>query len=179
MEGIRIVHIGYKLSGENLAIVRKESHYEWTTFVSALHYYAARACGIPVWCVHLIWRANPWDEAQLPMNVYIGCVRSWEFPEIGQELSFDGRCMSCLEDCEDAYERRIKKGLPMFSPILPDAGEENCGNCETTNLCDLCRVLLKDGGCRCLLCFHPPEYTLASLSKAQRIRWLCVNSLQS
>ena len=63
MESTRIVHIGYKVSGQTLRTVWKQPHYEWTTFVIALHYYAARVCEVPVWCVQLFWEDDPWDDS--------------------------------------------------------------------------------------------------------------------
>ena len=71
MESVRCVHISHAVSGETLGIVWQKPEHEWTTFVSALHYYAARKIGIPIWCVDLLWEYDPWDEAQLPINVHV------------------------------------------------------------------------------------------------------------
>ena len=84
MESVRCVHISYTVSGETLGIVCKKHEHEWTTFVIALHYYAARRCGVPVWCMDLLWEYDPWDEAQLPMYVHIKCRISSVFPEIAE-----------------------------------------------------------------------------------------------
>jgi len=70
----------------------KKPEHEWTTFVSALHYYAARKIGVPIWCVDLLWEYDPWDEARrfvdhcntLPRNhlkILIQCSKwTWVMP---------------------------------------------------------------------------------------------------
>ena len=104
MESFRSVHISHTVSGDTLGIVCKKTEHEWTTFVTALHYYAARKTGVPVWCVDLLWEYDPWDEAQLPMYVHIQCNISSVFPEIAEGADTDGRCDNCWEDCEDLAE---------------------------------------------------------------------------
>ena len=101
MESFRSVHISYSVSGETLGIVWKKPEHEWTTFVIALHYYAARKIGVMIWCVDLLWEYDPWDEAQLPMNVHVQCSTSSVFPEIAESTLSFGRCCCCWEDCED------------------------------------------------------------------------------
>ena len=92
MESFRSVHISYTVSGETLGIVWQKPEHEWTTFVSALHYYAARKIGVPIWCVDLLWEYDPWDEARrfvdhcntLPRNhlkILIQCSKwTWVMP---------------------------------------------------------------------------------------------------
>jgi hypothetical protein len=193
MESSRRVHISYKVSGEALGIVWKRSHHEWTTFVSALHYHAARVCGVPVWCVHLLWKQNLWDEAQLPMNVYIECIVSNKFPEITNSTDTHNRCCNCWEGCDDVYELRRERSSQVMTLTtwICDQSDEyelrtgNCEMCHPEDLCHLCRVRLPGGRYRCLQCLVEQvqpledddayqariEDSLASLSKAQQNRW--------
>ena len=189
MESFRSVHISYTVSGETLGIVWQKTEHEWTTFVSALHYYAARKIGVPIWCVDLLWEYDPWDEAQLPMNVHIQCRISSVFPEIAESCDSECRCDNCWEDCEDLDETHLSYCL-------------NCRDCGTTVLCDLCKVHFPDGSVCCLYCLVPdrtrireglpgvyyeePEAdedyrarvaaALAGLTEAQQKRWRLVNS---
>ena len=142
MESLRSVHISYTVSGETLGIVWQKPEHEWTTFVSALHYYAARKIGVPIWCVDLLWEYDPWDEAQLPMNVHILCRISSVLPETAESTASCGRCSNCWEDCEDLADE-----IPMYGSnvtwamVKYDFGYlKNCSRCGTTKLCDLCRV---------------------------------------
>ena len=159
MESWRSVHISYKVSGETLGIVWKKPEHDWTTFVSGLHYYAARKTGVPVWCVDLLWEYDPWDEAQLPMNVHLTCNISSVLPEISEITEPDGRCCCCWEDCED-----FDNWNPMYGPKenwgalkydLPYL--KNCFICGTPVLCDLCRVQLRGGSASCLYCLVRPR----------------------
>ena len=182
-ESSRHVHISYKVSGKRLGIVWKRPHHEWANFVLALHYYAGRVCGVPAWCVHLLWKQDPWDEAQLPMNIYIECIVSNKFPEIDDDArnalwcidTDDNRCCNCWEGCENLDDLGIDRTY-------------NCEMCCPDELCDLCRVRLPGGRYRCLQCLvdlvQPPEDddayqarvedALAFLSKAQQNRWRLV-----
>ena len=200
MESFRRVHVSYACSGKTLGIVWKKPEHEWTTFVSALHYYAARKIGIPIWCVDLLWKYDPWDEAQLPMNVHVKYNIRSVFLEIAESTASGGRCSNCWEDCDDAkdaYERRRKNGV-IFSARMRDFYDASCEDCNARFLCDLCRVCLPGGRGTCLECFVPTpldrldlisqsvwvedaaayearvEDALPSLTKAQRSRWLCV-----
>ena len=189
MESFRSVHISYTVSGETLGIVWQKPEHEWTTFVSALHYYAARKIGVPIWCVDLLWECDPWDEAQLPMNVHVKCNISSVFPEIAESTASCGRCTCCWEDCEDLDDTHLSYCL-------------NCRHCCTTVLCDLCKVHFPDGSVCCLYCLVPdrtrirrglsgpyeePEAdedyrarvaaALAGLTEAQQKRWRLVSSL--
>ena len=71
MESPRVVHIYNRLSGETLGVVRQRPADEWRTFIGALHYYVGRMRNVPVWCVELLWKYDPWDEAQLPTKMSI------------------------------------------------------------------------------------------------------------
>ena len=156
MESFRSVHISYSVSGETLGIVWKKPEHEWTTFVIALHYYAARKIGVMIWCVDLLWEYDPWDEAQLPMNVHVQCSTSSVFPEIAESTLSFGRCCCCWEDCDD------------LDGLSPDASYLiNCGVCGTTCLCDLCKVKFPDGSVSCLLCCRSTGF----LTEAQQNRW--------
>ena len=200
MESFRSVHISYNVSGETLGIVWKKPEHEWTTFVSALHYYAARKIGVPIWCVDLLWEYDPWDEAQLPMNVYIQCSISSVFPEIAESTASCGRCSNCFEDCEDLADL-----IPMYGSNLTWGKVRygfgylnNCSRCGTTLLCDLCKVQFRGGSVCCLECLVPPpgyrvwppgyhgpeadeDYqarvadALADLPEAQQKRWKLIN----
>ena len=198
MESFRFVHISYLVSGETLGIVWKKPEHEWTTFVSALHYYAARKINVPIWCVDLLWECDPWDEEQLPMNVHLKCNIRSEFPEIADSLDPYGRCSNCWEDCEDAYDlipigvsaARMRKYIYSVS----------CCRCGSSVLCDLCKVKFRDGSICCLYCLTPPrgyalwpnrsgyhaeadeDYqarvaaALAGLTEAQRKRWNLISA---
>ena len=193
MESVRCVHISHAVSGETLGIVCKKHEHQWTTFVTALHYYAARRCGVPVWCMDLLWEYDPWDQAQLPMYVHIKCSISSELPEIADSCDSDGRCDNCWEDCEDLDVGRAS--------ILYSFFFWNCRTCGTNVLCDLCKVHFPDGSVCCLYCLVPdrtrirrglsgpyeePEAdedyrarvaaALAGLTEAQQKRWRLVNS---
>ena len=201
MESFRRVHVSYTVSGETLGIVWKKPEHEWTTFVSALHYYAARKINVPIWCVDLLWECDPWDEAQLPMNVHVKCNIRSVFPEINTNTSPDGRCACCWEDCED-----FDNWNPMYGPKenygalkydLPYL--KNCSECGTPVLCDLCRVQLRGGSARCLYCLVRPTkycgliaetdavyqvrvadvFESAGLTEAQQKRWRIVRSSSS
>ena len=190
MESSRLVHISYKASGRTLGIVWKSPEDEWGTVVAALHYYAARVCGVPVWCVELLWPYDPWNEAQLPTNVSIQCVVRPEF-EIAMSTDAFNRCCNCWEDCEDIEE--------LFAHVLVQYWRErdrrhpreflHCDSCTPQQLCDLCHVHLPGGGSSCLHCFAPlPEIpetdrdylarvvSLArrGLTDSQMNRWQCV-----
>ena len=183
MECCRRVHISYLVSGGPLGCaLYVPGDAGWTSFVTALHYYAARVSGVPVWCVQLLWKENPWDEAQLPKNVYIQCVKCNKIPEIHEDsASDDNRCCNCWEDCQDAdlWEQNRSDTL---------SREDNCEECTPCFLCDLCRVRLLGDRSRCLQCLvervvgleddHAYQArvddALASLQPAQRIRWRCV-----
>jgi hypothetical protein len=201
MESTRCVSIANKVSGQILGIVRRRPHHEWTTFVIALHYYAARVCDVPVWCVQLFWEDDPWDDSHKRLNMYIQCLVTNNIPEITPNTDLeDGRCCNCWEDCDeakDAYERRRKNGV-IFSTRMQDFYDASCEDCNARFLCDLCRVCLPGGRGTCLECFVPTpldrldlisqsvwvedaaayearvEDALPSLTKAQRSRWLCV-----
>ena len=97
MESNRRVHISYYVSGEPVGYeLLTPRHADWTTFVIALHYYAARVSEVPIWCVQLLWKEDLWDEAQLPMNVYIQCVPTNEMLEIRYDCcDADNRCCNC------------------------------------------------------------------------------------
>ena len=183
----RSVHISYKVSGETCGIVWKRPEHEWRTFVNALHYFAARRCGVPVWCVELLWKYDPWDEAQLPMNLYIQCDISFVF-DIAEGTDETKRCCNCWEDCEDT-EERYAHVLVQYWRGGRDPRDWNCDTCCPQHLCDLCHVDLPGGGSSCLNCFAPrrerPEtdkdylarvapIALAGLTEAQLNRWLCV-----
>ena len=189
MESFRSVHISYTVSGETLGIVWQKPEHEWTTFVSALHYYAARKIGIPIWCVDLVWKYDPWDEAQLPMEVQIECVISSEF-EIASSTAEHviKRCCNCWEDCDDVEE--LFDENPSYWRGRRDPREfMNCDECAPQYLCRLCHVDLPDGGSSCLTCFAgPPERAetdgdylarvastvLLGLTDSQMKRWECV-----
>ena len=179
-----------------MGIVCKKSEHEWTTFVTALHYYAARKTGVPVWCVDLLWEYDPWDEAQLPMSLHIQCNISSVFPDIAEGADTDGRCYNCWEDCEDLAETRKFYDLKTACEL---SYLRNCRRCGTTLLCDLCKVQLRDGSMCCLYCLVPPPgyrvwprgylgpetdehyharvaAALAGLTEAQQKRWRLVNS---
>ena len=102
MESNRCVHISY-VSGETLGLVSTRPKHEWVTFINALHYFAARRCDVPVWCVELRWEYDPWDEAQWPMKVHVQCVINTTavFDEIAGTTDEENRCCNCWEDCED------------------------------------------------------------------------------
>ena len=162
MESFRFVHISYVVSGETLGIVWKRPEHEWRTFVNALHYFAARRCGVPVWCLELLWEYDPWDEAQLPMNVHVKCNISSVFPEIAESTASCGRCTCCWEDCEDLDETHPWNGSETtweFSYL------RNCGQCGTACLCDLCKVITLQSSnfpgagsvVSCLLCLVTPR----------------------
>ena len=196
MESVRCVHISHAVSGETLGIVCKKHEHQWTTFVTALHYYAARRCGVPVWCMDLLWEYDPRDEAQLPMYVHIKCSISSVFPEIAEGADTDGRCYNCWEDCEDLAETHPFNDLKTTYEL---SYLRNCRRCGTTLLCDLCKVQLRDGIMCCLYCLVPPPgyrvwprgylgpetdehyharvaAALAGLTEAQQKRWRLVNS---
>ena len=187
----RSVHISYKVSGETCGIVWKRPEHEWRTFVNALHYFAARRCGVPVWCVELLWKYDPWEEAQLPMNLYIQCDISFVF-DIAEGTDETKRCCNCWEDCEDT-EERYAHVLVQYWRGGRDPRDWNCDTCCPQHLCDLCHVDLPGGGSSCLNCFAPrrerPEtdkdylarvapIALAGLTEAQLNRWLCVRADQ-
>ena len=201
MESFRSVHISYTVSGETLGIVWQKTEHEWTTFVSALHYYAARKIGVPIWCVDLLWEYDPWDEAQLPMNVHLTCNVSSVFPIISESIESCGRCSNCLEDCEDLADLTPMHGSNVtWAMVKYDFGYlKNCSRCGTTKLCDLCRVQFRGGSVCCLECLVPPpgyrvwppglyhgpeadkDYqarvadALADLPEAQQQRWKIIN----
>jgi hypothetical protein len=196
MESCRCVQISYTVSGETLGILWQKPEHEWTTFVSALHYYAARKSNVPIWCVDLLWECDPWDEAQLPMNVQVKCNISSVFPEIAESTASYGRCSNCWEDCEDldgeywnlTREKRIYKN------------SRSCCRCGSGVLCDLCKVKFRGGSICCLHCLIPlrgyalwpnrngyhaeadEDYqarvasALAGLTEAQQKRWRLVTA---
>ena len=162
MESWRSVHISDKVSGETLAIVWKKPEHEWTTFVSGLHYYVARKIGVPVWCVDLLWEYDPWDEAQLPMNVYLTCNISSALPVRSESTFYEacGRCSCCWEDCEDLDVWNPMSGIPKetWGDLKYDLSYlKNCNECGTPVLCDLCRVQLRGGSAKCLSCLVRPR----------------------
>ena len=197
MESFRRVHVSYACSGKTLGIVWKKPEHEWTTFVSALHYYAARKINVPIWCVDLLWECDPWDEAQLPMNVHVKCNISSVFPEIAESIASYGRCSNCWEDCEDLDEE-YELDENNESTAIDWGYLRNCHKCGTWVLCDLCKVILPGGSPRCLHCLVPLRShigllrggliretdarfqarvaaALAGLTEAQRKRWGFVN----
>jgi hypothetical protein len=202
MESCRCVQMSYTVSGETLGILWQKPEHEWTTFVSALHYYAARKINVPIWCVDLLWECDPWDEAQLPMNVQVKCNISSVFPEIAESTASYGRCCNCWEDCEDLDDLTVTDGMRKYNLSKQDY----CGRCGTTVLCDLCKVELippcrRGGSICCLWCVVPPrgyalwpgrmgyhaeaeeDYqarvaaVLAGLTEAQQKRWRLVSAL--
>jgi hypothetical protein len=191
MESNRRVQISYRVSGETLGpdFAWKKPEHEWKTFVRALHYFAARRCDVPVWCVELLWDFwDPWDETQLPMNVHIQCQINPVF-EIARSTDDTKRCCNCWEDCED-MEERFAHVLNEYWQGKRDPREFlNCDTCAPVQLCDLCHVDLPGGGSSCLECFAPPperaetdgDYLarVAStvwrgLTDSQMNRWQCV-----
>ena len=200
MESFRRVHVSYTVSGETLGIVWKKPEHEWTTFVSALHYYAARKINVPIWCVDLLWECDPWDEAQLPMNVHVKCNIRSVFPEIAESTASGGRCSNCWEDCEN-----LDDSTPMYGSNVTWGQVDgwsylmNCNKCGTPQLCDLCKVQFRGGSVCCLECLVPPpgyrvwppglyhgpeadkDYqarvadALADLPEAQQQRWKIIN----
>jgi hypothetical protein len=200
MESFRRVHVSYACSGKTLGIVWKKPEHEWTTFVSALHYYAARKINVPIWCVDLLWECDPWDEAQLPMNVHVKCNIRSVFPEIAESTASGGRCSNCWEDCEN-----LDESTPMYGSSVTWGQVDgysylmNCNKCGTSQLCDLCKVKFRGGSVCCLECLVPPpgywewpgvyhgpeadedyqirvEALLARLPEAQQNRWKLLNS---
>ena len=155
MESNRRVHISYTVSGETLGIVWKRPEHEWRTFVNALHYFAARRCGVPVWCLELLWEYDPWDESQLPMNVYIQFLISSVF-EITKNTDETKRCCNCWEDCEDTEELFAHVLIEYWRGRRDPREFLNCDTCGPQYLCDLCHVDLPGGGSSCLNCFAPP-----------------------
>ena len=163
MESWRSVHISYKVSGETLGIVWKKPEHEWTTFVNGLHYYVARKTGVPVWCVDLLWEDDPWDEAQLPMNVHLTCNINSVFPEISESTESCGRCSCCWEDCDDLNDWTLERWKSGFAEETWEALKydlsymKNCTTCGTPVLCDLCRGQLRGGSASCLYCLVRPR----------------------
>ena len=199
MESFRSVHISYTVSGETLGIVWQKPEHEWTTFVSALHYYAARKIGVPIWCVDLLWEYDPWDEAQLPMYVHLKCSISSAFREIGANTASYGRCDNCWEDCEDLQHDGEYWNLTRERRIYKNS--RSCCRCGSCALCDLCKVKLPGGSMCCLCCLMTPprgyalwpnrngyhaeadeDYqarvasALAGLTEAQQKRWRLVTA---
>ena len=192
MEANRCVHISH-VSGETLGLVSTRPKHERVTFINALHYFAARRCDVPVWCVELVWEYDPWDEAQWPMKVHVQCVINTAvvmFDGIAKTTPDENRCCNCWEDCEDVEK--------VFGHVIrgywgerdgKDPRDLNCDECAPQQLCDLCHVHLPGGGSSCLQCFTPfPEisetdrdyfarvvsFARRGLTDAQMNRWQCV-----
>ena len=103
MESNRCVHISY-VSGETLGLVSTRPKHEWVTFINALHYFAARRCDVPVWCVKQF--APVFDSTQ---DQCCYRVRYWLFKSIvvrstSSAASWTIRCCKSWEDCEDVEQ---------------------------------------------------------------------------
>ena len=74
----RVVNVVWVGQAQTVVSVWHRPEHEWGTFVCALHYYASRKCGVPIWCVRLRWSHDPWNEALLPMSVTIQFSVVWQ-----------------------------------------------------------------------------------------------------
>jgi hypothetical protein len=180
----RVVNVRIPVFGQawvcQVCQVWHRPEHEWGTFVAALHYYASRKCGVPVWCVRLRWSYDPWNEALLPMFVTIQCDIKQGFDiDNSTVLDEDQRCCNCWEDCGDtqvleSWLRLLERLPPRQSRMRKYRGprEVNCDECTPAFLCDLCNVQLPSGGSSCLQCLDADE--CAQLTQAQQNRWKCV-----
>ena len=177
----RVVNIRMAVSGQTVVWVLHRPEHQWGTFVGALHYYASRKCGVPVWCVRLRWSHDPWNEALLPMSETIQCDVLMQRFHIDNRtvVDEDKRCCNCWEDCGDTqilelWRRLLGKLRPWRFRMRRYRGpnEVNCDRCAPAFLCDLCNVQLPSGGTSCLQCLEPDE--CAQLTQAQQNRWKCV-----
>ena len=186
----RVVNVRIPVFGQawvcQVVQVWHRPEHEWGTFVAALHYYASRKCGVPVWCVRLRWSYDPWNEALLPMFVTIQCDIKQGFDiHNSTVLDEDQRCCNCWEDCGDTQVleswlrllerqkyrmRKVQRKYRMRKYRGPR--EVNCDECTPAFLCDLCNVQLPSGGSSCLQCLDADE--CAQLTQAQQNRWKCV-----
>jgi len=180
---VRTVQLYYETSGDCLGVrFRIPRQWAWGNVVGALHYYAGRLCGVPIWCIRLRWPSNPWELSELSPNLRIACTVSNDFSHIDWDLLFYDhvqgdfcRCSCCWEDCVDA-------GIH---------GENNCAECKTSLLCDRCRVHTPDGVRYCLVCVvagqdsgeddrtygERVDAVLSSLEPLQRRRWVSVQAI--
>ena len=174
----RVVNVRMVVSGQTVVWVWQRPEHEWGTFVGALHYYASRKCGVPVWCVRLQGPYDLLDEASLPTHVSMQCAISSVF-DIPDEWHEEKICCNCCEDCGDTlvlerWQRLLMKLPPWLFKSRPSRGprEVNCDVCAPCFLCDLCNVQLPGGGSSCLQCLDADA--CAQLTQAQQNRWKCV-----
>ena len=181
---VRTVQLYYEISGECLGVrFRIPRQWAWGHVVGALHYYAARQCGVPVWCIRLKWPSNPWDLTQLSLNLRITCTVSNDFSHVDCfSVVYDRddviRCECCWEDCEDAEEIRMSR-------------ENICASCLPSFLCDRCRIQMPDGLPYCMWCVvaerdsgeddgtydERVDAVLRLLVPLQRMRWVSVQAI--
>ena len=173
----RVVKI-LMVSGQTLPLVWQRPEHEWEAFLTALHYFASRKCGVPVWCVRLQGPYDLLDEASLPTHVSMQCAISSVF-DIPDEWHEEKICCNCCEDCGDTlvlerWQRLLMKLPPWLFKSRPSRGprEVNCDVCAPCFLCDLCNVQLPGGGSSCLQCLDADA--CAQLTQAQQNRWKCV-----
>ena len=178
---VRTVQLYYETSGDCLGVrFRIPRQWAWGNVVGALHYYAGRLCGVPIWCIRLRWPSNPWELSELSPNLRIACTVSNDFSHVDCSSLFYGsddvsRCSCCWEDCVDA----------------PHLGIENCVECHTSLLCDRCRIQMPDGLSYCMLCVvaerdfveddgaygERVDAVLSFLEPLQRRRWVSVQAI--
>ena len=176
---VRTAQLYYEISGDCLGVrFRIPRQWAWGNVVGAFHYYAGRLCGVPIWCIRLMWPSNPWELSELSPNLRIACTVSNDFSQIDWDSMFYDRddfcrCSCCWEDCVD-------------TGVIG-----NCVECNTTLLCDRCRVQMPDGVEYCLICVvaeqdsgeddrtygERVDAVLSFLEPLQRRRWVSVQAI--
>ena len=176
---VRTAQLYYEISGDCLGVrFRIPRQWAWGNVVGAFHYYAGRLCGVPIWCIRLRWPSNPWELSELSPNLRIACTVSNDFSQIDWDSMFYDkddfwRCSCCWEDCVD-------------TGVIG-----NCVECNTSLLCDRCRVQMPDGVEYCLICVvaeqdsgeddrtygERVDAVLSFLEPLQRNRWVSVQAI--